>query len=233
MNESEMNERGKQLKRIISPSMLSADFANLERDLKAVEAAGADWLHVDVMDGHFVPNITIGPDQVAMLRKTIGIPFDVHLMISEPLAYIDRFAEAGADYISIHVEVEDDTDACIEKIRSAGCEPGLVISPDTPVAVLEPYLDKIFMVLEMSVYPGFGGQSYIPEATERIREIREMIGNRNVHLQVDGGIHFDTLPLVLEAGADVIVSGSGLFAGSIDKNIARFREIIKTVDKNQ
>lgn len=159
----------------ISPSMLSADFANLDRDLKSVEAGGADWLHVDVMDGHFVPNITIGPDQVKCLRKTIGLPFDVHLMISEPLKYIERFADAGADIITVHVEVEDDTQECIDLIKKSGCKASLVISPDTPIDVLAPFIDDISMILVMGVYPGFGGQKYIPETTERLKGIRAMI----------------------------------------------------------
>lgn len=218
------------MKRLISPSMLSADFANLERDLKSVEAGGADWLHVDVMDGHFVPNITIGPDQVANLRKTISIPFDVHLMISEPLKYIERFVKAGADIITVHVEADDDTKACIDLIKSLGCQAGIVLSPDTPIDVAKPYLDEISMILVMGVYPGFGGQKYIPETTERLKGLREMIGDRKVHLEVDGGVNFDTLSTVVEAGADVIVSGSCLFGGDMKENISRFREIMEGVE---
>ncbi|MEG0377763.1 MAG: ribulose-phosphate 3-epimerase [Eubacterium sp.] len=215
----------------ISPSMLSADFANLERDLKSVESGGADWLHVDVMDGHFVPNITIGPDQVKSLRKTISIPFDVHLMISEPLKYIAQFAEAGADYITVHVEVEDDTRSCIKMIKEKGCQPGLVLSPDTDIAVLEPFMDEISMVLLMSVYPGFGGQKYIEATTERLKGVRKMIGDRPVFLEVDGGVNFETLSTVVSAGADVIVSGSCLFNGNMKENIDRFRTIIGGVKK--
>lgn len=215
------------MKTIISPSMLSADFANLERDLKKAEAAGADWLHVDVMDGHFVPNITLGPDQIGDLRKVINIPFDVHLMIYEPLKYIERFAQAGADIITIHVEVEDDTDACIAEIVRCGAKPGVVISPDTPVEILVPYLDKVTMVLVMSVYPGFGGQSYLEKSTERLRAIKEMIGDRPVRLEVDGGVNNETLSTVLAAGADTIVAGSALFGGDMEKNMAEFRKIIE------
>lgn len=215
----------------ISPSMLSADFANLDRDLKSVEAGGADWLHVDVMDGHFVPNITIGPDQVKCLRKTIGLPFDVHLMISEPLKYIERFADAGADIITVHVEVEDDTQECIDLIKKSGCKAGLVISPDTPIDVLAPFLDDISMILVMGVYPGFGGQKYIPETTERLKGIRGMIGGRDIDLEVDGGVNFETLSTVVEAGANVIVSGSCLFGGDMKENISRFREIMDGVKK--
>lgn len=218
------------MKRLISPSMLSADFANLERDLKSVEAGGADWLHVDVMDGHFVPNITIGPDQVANLRKTIDLPFDVHLMISEPLKYIERFVKAGADIITVHVEADDDTKACIDLIKSLDCKAGIVLSPDTPIEAAAPYLDDIAMILVMGVYPGFGGQKYIPATTERLKGLRAMIGSRDVHLEVDGGVNFDTLSTVVEAGADVIVSGSCLFGGNMKENIDRFREIMEGVE---
>jgi ribulose-phosphate 3-epimerase len=211
----------------IAPSMLSADFANLERDLKEVEKNGADYLHVDIMDGHFVPNITIGPDQVAQLRKAVAIPFDVHLMITEPLKYIDQFADAGADIITVHVESDGDIQACLDAIVKKGVRPGLVVSPDTSLDVIEPYLDQLGMILIMCVYPGFGGQSYIPASTEKIRACRQMIGNRNIDLQVDGGINFNTLTEVVEAGANVIVSGSCLFNGDMKENMGQFRKIIQ------
>ncbi|MEF9917722.1 MAG: ribulose-phosphate 3-epimerase [Eubacterium sp.] len=215
----------------ISPSMLSADFANLERDLKMVEASGADWLHVDVMDGHFVPNITIGPDQIKCLRKTITLPFDVHLMISEPLKYIEAFAAAGADLITVHVEVEEDTNDCISLIKKCGSKAGLVLSPDTDSRVLEPFMDDISMVLLMGVYPGFGGQKYIESTTEKLRAVRHMIGDRDIDLEIDGGINFETLSTVVEAGANVIVSGSCLFNGNMKENIGRFHTIIGGIKK--
>lgn len=211
----------------IAPSILSADFANLERDLKEVEKSGADYLHVDIMDGHFVPNITMGPDQVAQIRKAIYIPFDVHLMISEPLKYIDQFAEAGADIITVHVESLGGIQECIDAIIKKGVKPGLVLSPDTPIKVIEPYLDQISMVLIMCVYPGFGGQSYIPASTEKIKACRELIGNREIDIQVDGGINFTTIKKAVDAGANVIVSGSCLFKGNMAENIVKFREIIQ------
>lgn len=210
----------------IAPSMLSADFANLERDLKEVEKNGADYLHVDIMDGHFVPNITLGPDQVAQLRKTISIPFDVHLMITEPLKYIDRFAAAGADIITVHVESEGEIQSCIDAIVKKGVKAGLVLSPDTPLEILVPYLDQISMILIMCVYPGFGGQSYIPESTEKIKACRQMIGHREIDIQVDGGINLKTLKEVIDAGANVIVSGSCLFKGDMKDNLRQFRKII-------
>jgi len=214
------------MKKLISPSMLSADFANLERDLKMTKAAGADWLHVDVMDGHYVPNITIGPNQVGCLRKISDLFFDVHLMIMHPLTYAEKFAENGADLISFHVDTEDDTSEVIKSIKATGCEVGLVLSPDISLETVTPYLDEIDLVLMMGVYPGFGGQSYIQETTARIKEMKAMIGSRAIRLQVDGGVNFDTLPEMIEAGADTIVSGSCLFKGNMADNIKRFREIM-------
>lgn len=216
-----------EMKPLIAISMLSADFANLERDLKRAQAAGVDWIHVDVMDGHFVPNITIGPDQVGDLRKTVTIPFDVHLMVSEPLKYIERFAKAGANLITVHVESDDDPAACIKRIEDLGCKPGIVISPDTSVEAVKPYLDDICMILVMSVYPGFGGQSYIEASTDRLKTLKKMIGDRPIRLEVDGGVNFKTLSTVLDAGADTIVSGSCLFGGDVEGNVARFREIME------
>ncbi|MDN5308171.1 MAG: ribulose-phosphate 3-epimerase [Eubacteriaceae bacterium] len=210
----------------IAPSMLSADFANLESDLKKVEAAGADYLHVDIMDGHFVPNITMGPDQVKQLRRVTRIPFDVHLMISEPLLYIEKFVAAGADLITIHVESQGDTMEAIKLIKKGGIEAGIVISPDTDVSVIKPFLDHISMVLIMGVYPGFGGQSYIPETTQKIKTCRDLIGDRAIDIQVDGGINYTTIKEVVEAGATVVVSGSCLFNGDMKENIKKFESII-------
>ena len=210
----------------IAASMLSADFANLERDLKKVKESGADLLHLDIMDGHFVPNITMGPDQVLQLRKTITLPFDVHLMISEPLKYINQFADAGADIITVHVESQGDIQACIDAIVAKGVKPGLVLSPDTPLTQLEPYLDQISMILLMAVYPGFGGQSYITETTEKIKACRKMIHNRSIDLEVDGGVNFETLKEIVDAGANVLVSGSCLFKGNMKENVSHFRSII-------
>ncbi|MBK5245178.1 MAG: ribulose-phosphate 3-epimerase [Eubacteriaceae bacterium] len=210
----------------MAASMLSADFANLERDLKKVEESGADLLHLDIMDGHFVPNITIGPDQVAQLRKTTTLPFDVHLMISEPLKYINQFAEAGADIITVHAESQGDIQDCIDAIVAKGVKPGLVLSPDTPVTLLEPYIDQINMILLMSVHPGFGGQSYIPQTTKKIKACRKMINNRCIDLEVDGGVNFKTLKEIVDAGANVLVSGSCLFKGNMKENVSYFRKII-------
>ncbi|MBM6968494.1 MAG: ribulose-phosphate 3-epimerase [Pseudoramibacter alactolyticus] len=217
----------KTMDKLISISMLSADFSRLGEHLKQAEAAGADWLHVDIMDGHFVPNITMGPDQVAQLRGAVAIPFDVHLMITHPLAYIERFAKAGADTITVHVECDDDTDACLDLIEKCGVKPAVVISPETPASAVTSYLDRVCMVLVMGVHPGFGGQSYIPETTAKLAKLHEMIGGRPVRLEIDGGVNFDTLPEILTTGADTIVSGSCLFKGDIAANIGRFKTLFE------
>ena len=216
---------------LIAPSMLSADFGHLDRDLKIIQSSGADWLHVDIMDGHFVPNITFGPDQMASIRQCISIPFDVHLMVSKPKDYIPKFAKAGADWISFHLEAEDDAFECIELIRSFDKKVGVVISPDTPVDALKPYIDLVDLILLMGVYPGFGGQAYIPETTQRLVEAKQLIGDRSIRLEIDGGVNETTLPEIIRAGADTIVSGSCLFKGDMKNNINNFHEIIKREEK--
>ncbi len=213
----------------LAASMLSADFTNLGHHLKEVEQSGVDYLHLDIMDGHFVPNITFGPDQVAQLRKVLSIPFDTHLMISQPLNYIEAFADAGSDLITIHLESEGDSQEAIDLIKSKGVKAGLVVSPDTPIECLRPFLDDIKMILIMCVYPGFGGQAYLPKSTERIKACRQMIGDRDIDLQVDGGINFTTLETVVKAGANVVVSGSCLFNENIGANVEAFRKIIKNI----
>ncbi len=208
---------------IISPSLLSADFGILKEELSELSLAGADWLHLDIMDGHFVPNITFGPDQVKNIGKYTSLPLDVHLMIEKPSAYIEKFAQSNPHIIVVHHESKDDIHQCLEMIRALGIKAGITIKPDTKTEVLQQYLDKTDMILMMSVQPGFGGQSFMDGSVERIQRVREMIGSRNIHLQVDGGINDKTAKLAVQAGADVLVAGSYIFKGDKAKNIQTLR----------
>ena len=198
---------------LISPSILASDFSNLEKEILSIEQAGADLVHIDVMDGTFVPNITLGAPVIKCLKGKTSLPFDVHLMISEPIRYIDDFAKAGADIITFHIEATQDVDGTIEKIKKAGCKPAVSIKPETPPEVIFPYLDKVFMVLIMTVEPGFGGQSFMHSTVSKIKAVRDEITRRNLdtHIQVDGGIDGDTVAVVAENGADILVAGSYVF----------------------
>ena len=200
----------------ISPSILACDFANLQSEVKKVEDAGAQYLHIDVMDGIFVPNITLGPVIISSIRKNSQMVFDVHLMITDPIRYIDEFARAGADIITIHYESAYDISAAIEKIRENNKKVGLSIKPGTKPEVIKPYIDKVDMILVMTVEPGFGGQSFIPEALESIKAVAKIIeeSGRRIELEVDGGISPRNVALVKEAGANVIVAGSAIFKSS-------------------
>tara|TARA_Y100000768_G_scaffold382976_1_gene364291 strand:+ start:61 stop:720 length:660 start_codon:yes stop_codon:yes gene_type:complete len=208
----------------ISPSILSADFSQLGKEIKKLEEAGADLIHVDVMDGHFVPNLTIGPPVIKALRKNCSIKFDVHLMISPVHKYIDAYSEAGADIITIHPEATEDLFASIKKIKELGKKVGVSLNPETKVNVIKNYLDKIDLVLIMSVNPGFGGQKFMPEVLSKIKELKNIQKEKNIDfdIEIDGGINFENSKIAIEAGANILVSGTTIFKsnnGDIKKNI--------------
>ncbi len=196
---------------LVAPSILSADFSRLGEEVRAVEAAGADWIHLDVMDGHFVPNITFGPPVVKAIRPLAQRPFDVHLMIAPADPYLAAFADAGADIITVHAEAAPHLDRSLQAIRALGKKAGVSLNPATPPAAIEHVLDRLDLILLMTVNPGFGGQAFIPAVVEKIRKVKDMVGKRPIDIEVDGGIGPETSGLVVSAGANVLVAGSAIF----------------------
>lgn len=217
------------MKRILAPSILSADFKELGKAIKTIADNGAEFLHFDVMDGIFVPNISFGIPVLASIQGAADIVMDAHLMITEPIRFVEAFKKAGADYLTVHYEACEDLKATLDKIHECGMKAGLSINPATPVDVLWPYLNDVDMFLIMSVVPGKGGQSFIPESLDKIRTLRDKLTENGLdtHIQVDGGIYHANVGEVLEAGADIIVSGSGVFKGDTAENVTKFMEIFK------
>ena len=217
---------------VLSPSILAADFKVLGQEMKKTEENGAAYIHFDVMDGMFVPSISFGMPVLASIHDATEQFMDAHLMVQEPIRYVEAFQKAGADYVTVHLEACEDVKTTLDKIHACGMKAGLAVNPETDVKELVPYLEDVEMILIMSVHPGFGGQKFIPESLDKIREVRAMLNEKNLETdnQVDGGIYVENVREVLDAGANVIVAGSAVFRGDAGENTAKFMEILKSYE---
>ena len=217
---------------VLSPSILAADFNVLGQEMKKTEENGAAYIHFDVMDGMFVPSISFGMPVLASIHDATEQFMDAHLMVQEPIRYVEAFQKAGADYVTVHLEACEDVKTTLDKIHACGMKAGLAVNPETDVKELVPYLEDVEMILIMSVHPGFGGQKFIPESLDKIREVRAMLNEKNLEtdIQVDGGIYVENVREVLDAGANVIVAGSAVFRGDAGENTAKFMEILKSYE---
>ena len=217
---------------VLSPSILAADFKVLGQEMKKTEDNGAEYIHFDVMDGMFVPSISFGMPVLASIHDATEQFMDAHLMVQEPIRYVEAFQKAGADYVTVHLEACEDVKTTLDKIHACGMKAGLAVNPETDVKELVPYMEDVEMILIMSVQPGFGGQKFIPESLDKIREVRAMLNEKNLEtdIQVDGGIYVENVREVLDAGANVIVAGSAVFRGDAGENTAKFMEILKSYE---
>ena len=217
---------------VLSPSILAADFKVLGQEMKKTEENGAAYIHFDVMDGMFVPSISFGMPVLASIHDATEQFMDAHLMVQEPIRYVEAFQKAGADYVTVHLEACEDVKTTLDKIHACGMKAGLAVNPETDVKELVPYLEDVEMILIMSVHPGFGGQKFIPESLDKIRAVRAMLNEKNLEtdIQVDGGIYVENVREVLDAGANVIVAGSAVFSGNAEENTAKFMEILKSYE---